>query len=1273
MPVTFSALPKLVKQCWMFFAALIIIAAILSSLFRAFTPLVKQYKTVVEEKLSAFVGKPVTIASLETSWYWFEPVIKLKNVSISTGNHDPIKLEKLLVGINLFRSLWSWQIQPGVLYAEGINLSIQQTADRWQIRGLEGLGQGQSLDAMPSTKAMAWVLAQEKIIIKNVSATAFLQDATQIPVTLLDLSILQRSGHYHVTGNAYLQQKRATFFHILADVKADPYALKKSSGKVYLSASQVQLLQWQKFFPQSRITIEDGLGDVQLWLDWQLGTVKNAQSRISFRNLALKDAATKKNRLFSFANANLAWTQSAKEWLFSADHIRFQLDNVLWPENKLMVRFQKDNDTFYVYVKHIILESLMSVMPDFPEKFKQITAVKPHGKLDDTQCQIKAGQMDYLLTSFSSLGWRAVNSIPRVDNLTGVLHWQPSEGMLELGGENTIVEPENQPLVQFTELNTLIEWKELSHGLRVSLERLVINHPDLLVSASGAVDDVLTDSAGQINLLAQISATNAQRWLPYLPSGHIKQQVDSWLKKSIKKIDNLVAEVTVNGLAADFPFDKMPGEFKIDGHVRGMDFIFTPGWPLTKDFEAFLSVNKRNLDINVVNARLQDIDVKNANVQINDIGEGKEALLLHLVVDTEAKNALTYVLSSPLNTKLNALKHLKPGGECNLDLHLEVPLYPENDEVLTVGNLTFKNNTIKFNRAGMDGLQFNDLNGSLRFTQQGFMDSTLKASFLDYPVQAFIQSVLKPVSSILVTINATTSIEVLRQKFNLSVLSFMQGEFDLEGLLTITNKPDDLDHLTFKTSLQGVAVNLPAPFAKAAKQIAPLNFDVDFNLATSFRMRMNYDNRISSDVWFAWPKGKLELENGVIRLGSGGALWQSKPGLEIIGNLPVLDVSVWRALWAKFPASNVTMLFMDAAQFIDVVLKDAIISNQHYANMRIKVQRLSRKEWSINLDQKDVAARLRYLPDANKVSGTFSKLHLYKIPKTTDTGSKSALNPDDMPNLELQINGFQFENVQPGNISLKASTHNHVWQLDYCKIETPYYQFTAKGQWTKKGNENRSSIQAQMTLNDLAKALARWNISPVVHAKKGNIQFEGTWPGAFYDFSLTRVSGKLNIAFANGRITDLSRETEEKLGLGKLLSILSLQTLPRRLTLDFSDLSQKGYSFDEFKGSFKVENGLMKTTDSFINGPIAYASMQGSLDIAKQFYNLELRVTPYVTASLPVVATIAGGPVAGIATWVVSKIINKGMQKVSGYTYKITGPWKHPVVQQVSIIKQLKH
>ena len=73
---------------------------------------------------------------METGWYWFEPVIKLDTVTVVSGADQVIQLKKLLVGINLFESFWHWQIQPGILYINDLNLTIRQVNHHWHIDGL---------------------------------------------------------------------------------------------------------------------------------------------------------------------------------------------------------------------------------------------------------------------------------------------------------------------------------------------------------------------------------------------------------------------------------------------------------------------------------------------------------------------------------------------------------------------------------------------------------------------------------------------------------------------------------------------------------------------------------------------------------------------------------------------------------------------------------------------------------------------------------------------------------------------------------------------------------------------------------------------------------------------------------------------------------------------------------------------------------------------------------------------------------------------------------
>jgi uncharacterized protein YhdP len=330
-------------------------------------------------------------------------------------------------------------------------------------------------------------------------------------------------------------------------------------------------------------------------------------------------------------------------------------------------------------------------------------------------------------------------------------------------------------------------------------------------------------------------------------------------------------------------------------------------------------------------------------------------------------------------------------------------------------------------------------------------------------------------------------------------------------------------------------------------------------------------------------------------------------------------------------------------------------------------------DWRLKIKQQNLNADLLFNPKINSLNGHISQIHLPK-PGLSEKSDEDVLNlsPEQIPNLNLLIDSLQIGERKIGNITINTKSSASSLEVTYCKIQSPGYTMNLQGNWHQEQKVNKTDIQASLIFNNLAKTLENWAITPAVDASKGEAQFKGYWSGPIYNFSLPKMNGQLSLTLKHGRITDLSPEMEQKLGLGKLLSILSLQTLPRRLTLDFSDLSQKGYSFDIFKGDFILTKGVLNTQNSYIDGPVAYASMKGELDLVRRLYDVELGISPHVAASLPIVATLAGGPVAGAAAWVVGKIINQGMQKVSAYTYKITGPWSNPIVQQISIVKKKK-
>jgi uncharacterized protein YhdP len=149
----------------------------------------------------------------------------------------------------------------------------------------------------------------------------------------------------------------------------------------------------------------------------------------------------------------------------------------------------------------------------------------------------------------------------------------------------------------------------------------------------------------------------------------------------------------------------------------------------------------------------------------------------------------------------------------------------------------------------------------------------------------------------------------------------------------------------------------------------------------------------------------------------------------------------------------------------------------------------------------------------------------------------------------------------------------------------------------------------------------------------------------------------VQVALDKGQIVGL------KPGAGRVLGLASLGELRRRLALDFSDLTDKGFAFDTARGSFDLHDGSARTDDVLIRGPAAEIGLIGRVGLKNRDYDQTAVVTGHV-GTLPLAAFVAGPVVGGVALLFsqVFKPALKGL--VRGY-YRITGSWDNPTVERI--------
>ena len=215
------------------------------------------------------------------------------------------------------------------------------------------------------------------------------------------------------------------------------------------------------------------------------------------------------------------------------------------------------------------------------------------------------------------------------------------------------------------------------------------------------------------------------------------------------------------------------------------------------------------------------------------------------------------------------------------------------------------------------------------------------------------------------------------------------------------------------------------------------------------------------------------------------------------------------------------------------------------------------------------------------------------------------------------------------------------------------------------GERHRSNFDIDVKAEALGQLLSRfgYQVANIKHGKT-RIDINAHWDGTPADFALAGIDGSFELKVKDGRFLDIDP------GTGRLFGLLSLQALPRRLTLDFEDLFDKGLVFDRISGVFQLQDGNAYTNSLTIEGPSARFDISGRTGLATKDYDQQIVVTPALSASLPLAGALFGpiGAGAGAAYYIGSKMFKSIPEQMNRFLirkYTITGSWDNPVVKRI--------
>jgi uncharacterized protein YhdP len=128
---------------------------------------------------------------------------------------------------------------------------------------------------------------------------------------------------------------------------------------------------------------------------------------------------------------------------------------------------------------------------------------------------------------------------------------------------------------------------------------------------------------------------------------------------------------------------------------------------------------------------------------------------------------------------------------------------------------------------------------------------------------------------------------------------------------------------------------------------------------------------------------------------------------------------------------------------------------------------------------------------------------------------------------------------------------------------------------------------------------------------------------------------------------------------------MSLQALPKRITLDFRDVFSKGFQFDQIRAAARVQRGVMSIGEFQMRGSSAEVRMSGEVDLARETQDLKVRVIPSLGDSASAAVAIVN-PIAGVAAAIAQRVLKDPLGRIFAYDYAVTGSWTDPKVAKLS-------
>jgi len=1286
-----SVAAYLVKKIWLLLAILLVLFALLISAARYALPHIEHNKHLLEDYISQRYGVNLTINSVHAVWQRSGPSIVLNSVSMAQSDASPVGLNirQVYVELDFWQSLRRQMISSTRFELRGLKLDVD--ADRFERAGDNNFPVVDALKSLFLEQLQSFSLEEGEVLLsKNGETQSF----------IIDQLTWNNSGKRHQgLGQMKVADVSSNSASFIIDVTGNKDAFE---GVFYARAEDLDISPWVSDLIKTKRPLTESRASFEIWADVQSNGITGVQAQ--FEESLLEWGGEEYSTLVTgIRGGSIEAAPTQDGWSVRVDQLVIDSGNETI-EADFVGKVTNAGDAVVSIVKPVQINPFLMLLPLFMDDTseEEIRALNPTGQLATLELQFRNRRPE-LTAKILDLSWEQAGKTPGLTSLDADIYWYKESGAVYLKSENSTLSADNiiKQNLDINAFNANLYFHTLAVGDEkqwvMTGKELVFDSEQLVLEPAFRAN--LT--TGNLDIFANIEPLALNAVNNFFPASLMGVNTDKFLTRAFAGEGSISkAQVLWHGNPKNYPFNDNSGIFQAYVDIEDSDFVFSSKWPALNELDLSVRFENAGLVMESDKGTLAGIDVAAMSAEIPRLhpssmltikadGSGTGEKLTSLMKQSSIASSLGKVLD----------KDVQVSGPLSASLTLDIPL--KGKDIRVQGEAQLNNNDVYITSTRM---QFDDANGTLTFDNAEIDANGLTASLLGQPVEMSIQGRQNDSYDVNVNLKGLWHVHPLVKYVKTDLIDYLDGETHWQADVNLSLSNSDFSYnAQINADLTATQSLLPAPFATVQGTSLPLQINSEGNLQAS-----NIEARLGDNIHFdgVLPHKEMQFSRALLSLGDAN-VGDRGTGFSIAANLEQADIVEWfttlqtlimpskmddasASLTANTNTSGITnkntnsdtLSTQNRAQKQNIfgvpsrifVTADTLTGWGHSLNNVSLTAREQDKDWLLQVDAAKARATIRVNNDINNQGIDINADYLVLDKPATETELNETpveeieiakqqaevveVDPLDVPPIYFYCNVCSVHGLDLGEVTLDVAKTDQGLQIRQLLTRSSSADVTATGYWQHENGDITTRLNGTLSSPDVGQMLKQRGITSGIKDSEADVKFDLGWPSAPFDFSLDKLSGDVDWALTDGYLTEVSDKGS------RIFTLFSLNSLVRKLSLDFRDVFATGFFYDKMGGSLQIADGTAFTDDTEIDGGAGEIEIKGYTNLNTGGLNYNITFAPNVTGNLPFLVYFLATPPTALAALALDQVLTSA-KVISNVNYKVSGTITNPQFEEV--------